>query len=46
MAMKSCAGKDYDFIWKAFQEEHIKHLPITDLERIHIKWKRIAAEVK
>lgn len=48
MATPPAVGLTYEQIWKNFLAEHLKHSTGNgeELRRIHIKWKRIAAECK
>lgn len=41
--MDTCVGKSYDEIWEIYSA---KHGATADNKRIHLKWKKIAAEVK
>lgn len=46
-AVPSAVGKNYGEIKRDFIRTHLSpQLPIQDLERIHNKWVKIAAECK
>jgi hypothetical protein len=46
-SMPSAAGKNYGEILRMFTDTHSSgQVSVQDLERIHIKWKKIAAECK
>ena len=45
--MSSAIGKDYGWIEKEFIAVHLgPQMPIQDLKRIHIKWKKLGTDTK
>lgn len=40
--METCVGKDYGQIWAAYSA---KHGDTRETRQIHLKWKRLTAEV-
>lgn len=41
--MDTCIGKTYEQIWDIYSA---KHGDLPETRRLHIKWKKLAAEVK
>lgn len=41
-SMQTCVGKTYGEIWRIYSE---KHGDTRETREIHLKWKRLAAEV-
>lgn len=46
MSMPPCIGKSYGEIWELYKQAHLsRENPEHELRRIHLKWKRIRAEI-
>lgn len=41
--MESCVGKSYAEVWEIYKA---KHGDTADTRKVHLKWKKLAAEVK